>query len=187
VKWTIEEADAARNAWFELYPELGFLHCYSHYYCRSKRPASRYKIYNSYTRQVETPKWDVKIYSPTTLTNRPFSILESKTKCLAFPGQGTGTDILTRAVSYLSPRLTAALAITVHDEIVLVVDEGEDAEDCRRELEETMIRAARKSSPTSRLRSKAESRITGANEYQRSCCRYAGIVPIKRERIGKYK
>lgn len=142
VKWSAEEAASDREAWFGLYPELGFLHCYIHYYCRRKQLACRYKVYNSYTRQVETPKWDVSVYTPTTLTGRPFAILASKTRALAYPGQGSGADILTRAVSYLSPRLTDALALTVHDEIVLVVDESEDAEDYRHELEETMIRAA---------------------------------------------
>jgi DNA polymerase I-like protein with 3'-5' exonuclease and polymerase domains len=123
--WTIADANEAYAMWFELYPEIGFLHCFIKYLQSEKIAPDSVRIWNKFTQEFEVQAWPVKRFKPFSLVGRPFDILKHTNAALSYPGQGSGTDITTRAIANLPPELAACLALAIHDEIVLVVPEKE--------------------------------------------------------------
>ena len=70
---------------------------------------------------------------PRTLSDRPFSLLDDIRQALSYQGQGTGADILVRAMSKLPHELTATLMMPVHDEMLFDVL-AERAEELKHKL-----------------------------------------------------
>jgi DNA polymerase I-like protein with 3'-5' exonuclease and polymerase domains len=112
-------------------------------YARStKVPANSVRLYNEWTGEVETPKFDPKVFYNETLSGRPFSVIKDHRKILSYQGQGSGVDILAAAIYRLPPHLKACLVLPVHDELLLVCKK-ENAEQYRAELEQIMIDAGK--------------------------------------------
>lgn len=140
-QWSLEQAVQARDAWFQLFPELGFWHQHTKYASGHKLLPDEVVVWNKYTQQIEKFTYGAKLYKTSTLTGRPLLILHNLTDALSYQGQGTGACILTRAIASMSDRLSAAFILPVHDEIVLEVPANE-AESYKAELVETMVKAA---------------------------------------------
>src|ERR1019366_4913791 len=132
--WTLEEAAAAREAWFELYPEVGVWHVYTKYVeGAAKREPNQILLWDKYENRLTVPKWAARIIMPRTLSDRPFSLLDDIRQALSYQGQGTGADILVRAMSKLPHELTATLMMPVHDEMLFDVL-AERAEELKHKL-----------------------------------------------------
>jgi DNA polymerase-1 len=142
VNWTQEEAAAGMDTWFQAYPEVGLWQCWSMYAKGSKVPASSVKLYNKWTNEVETPKYDPKIFENETLLGRQLSIIKDQFKIFSYQGQGSGVDILATAIYKLPPHLKVCLVLAVHDELLLVCKK-ENAEQYRAELKQIMIDAGK--------------------------------------------
>jgi DNA polymerase I-like protein with 3'-5' exonuclease and polymerase domains len=139
--WTLEEAAAAREAWFELYPEVGFWHMYTKYVeGAEKREPNQLLLWDKYENHLARPKWAARIIMPRTLSGRPFALLDDIRQALSYQGQGTGADILVKAMAHLPEELTAALMMPVHDEIVFEVP-AERAEELKQQLIAAMVAA----------------------------------------------
>jgi len=163
VKMTLEEADAAREAFFKTYPGIAAWHArqkrkiyednfedfWRHEYSRGfyleKRPCTRtltkrLRVWPTVERERRggTGKYRCKAGSVTEIFNTP--------------DQGTGADILKLAMALLYRRLLergwedVKLVATVHDELVLEAPEGL-AREAAVLLKETMEEAGRKLLP----------------------------------------
>jgi hypothetical protein len=120
LKWSEEEATEGRDGWFKCFPEVGIWHCWTMYVKCAKVPSGSVRLYNQWTGEVETPKYDAKIYDNQTLTGRPLSVIQDYRKILSYQGQGSGADILATAIYKLPPHLKACLILPVHDELLLI-------------------------------------------------------------------
>ncbi len=69
------------------------------------------------------------------------AILNSQRQALNYQDQGSGADILARAIALLPEEVAAMMLMPVHDELVLEVL-ASDVEEVRRIVVETMVRAA---------------------------------------------
>ncbi len=134
--WSIEEADAQRAGWFELYPEILFWQCWSKLTYR-KWPNSEWisKSYGTMGTASKRP-----LFVSKTLFGRPIFTTDSR-KLLNYQDQGTGADIAMTALANLG-ELSPFLRTFVHDEFVLEVPEAE-AEKYAATLEKVMLDAAR--------------------------------------------
>jgi DNA polymerase-1 len=132
--WTPEEAAAAREAWFEIYPEVEFWHVYTKYVeGAAKREPNQLRLWDKYENHLSTPKWAARIITPRTLSRRPFALLNDIRQALSYQGQGSGADILVRAMSHLPEELVKMLMMPVHDELVFEVP-AERAEELKHQL-----------------------------------------------------
>ena len=133
--WSIEEAAAQRESWFDLYPEIQFWQCWSKLTYRTwpKREWVR-KGYDSVSAASKTP-----LFKGKTLSGRPIFTTDSR-KLLNYQDQGTGADLAMAALATLG-WLTPHLRAFVHDEIVLEVPEN-DVERAVTDLEHIMCSAA---------------------------------------------
>ena len=139
--WTLEEATTAREAWFELYPEVAFWHMYTKYVDGAeKREPNQLLLFNKYENRLTVPKWAARIIMPRTLSDRPFALLDDIRQALSYQGQGTGADILVRAMCQTAPELTATLMMPVHDEMLFDVP-AERAEELKLQLIAAMVAA----------------------------------------------
>ena len=139
--WTLDEAEAAREAWFELYPEVAFWHMYTKYVeGAEKREPHQLLLWNKYDNQLTVPKWAARIIMPRTLSDRPFALLDDIRQALSYQGQGTGADILVRGMSKLPDELAATLMMPVHDEMLFEVP-AERAEELKLQLIAAMVEA----------------------------------------------
>lgn len=141
LSWTPEEAAAARGAWFEIYPEVEFWHMYTRYVeGATKREPNQLRLWDKYENLLITPKWAARILTPRTLSGRPFALLNDIRQALSYQGQGSGADILVRAISRLPEELVNMLMMPVHDELVFEVA-VERAEELKQQLVTAMAEA----------------------------------------------
>lgn len=134
--WSLEEAAAQRERWFELYPEILFWQCWSKLTYR-KWPNSEWisKNYGNMGTASKRP-----VFTSKTLSGRPIFTTDAR-KLLNYQDQGTGADIAMEALENLG-ELSKYLRAFVHDEFVLEVPEA-DAEKHAAQLEKVMLDAAR--------------------------------------------
>jgi hypothetical protein len=79
----------------------------------AKREPNQLLLWSKYDNQLTVPKWAARIITPRTLSERPFALLDDIRQALSYQGQGTGADILVRAMSKLPDELTATLMMPV--------------------------------------------------------------------------
>jgi DNA polymerase-1 len=139
--WTLGHATQARNAWFDLYPELRLWHFWTKYTQSRKVETNQCVLWDQYTRKLVWPKFKPYIYQPTTLAGRPFAILDRFKEARNYQDQGTGVDILVRAIATLPEDVAAMMLMPVHDELVFEVP-ANAIEEVKRAVVETMTRAA---------------------------------------------
>jgi DNA polymerase-1 len=138
--WTEEEAAQARRSWFELYPEFRLWHFWTKYTQSKKIDKGQCLQWDPYTQRLVTPEFLARVFQPTTLVGRPFAILNDLKQATNYQDQGTGADILARAIASLPEEVAAMMLMPVHDELVLEVPANE-IDDVKRTVVETMIRA----------------------------------------------
>jgi len=139
--WTPDEAAQARCSWFDLYPEFRLWHFWTRYTRSRKIDLGKCLLWNSRTKGLTAPEFPGRIYQPTTLVGRPFVILNDLRQAMNYQDQGSGADILARAIALLPDEVAAMMLMPVHDELVLEVPANE-IEVIKRTVVETMIRAA---------------------------------------------
>jgi len=83
----------------------------------------------------------VRPYETHTLGNRPIAVLGRPHYASSYQGQGTGADILARAIASLPNDIAEMLLIPVHDELVFEVP-AEELEDVTSRVEKTMVTVA---------------------------------------------
>lgn len=135
IEWTIDEATAARMAWFTMYPEIGQLH---DAHRRMFNDAPREEIF---TRMYDGSfaVADTRITSGTTLADR-IVLATNPMQLLNYECQGSGADIIIDAIDRIDSGVRRYLINVVHDELVLCVPEH-DADDAVAEVRRAMMTA----------------------------------------------
>jgi DNA polymerase-1 len=141
LSWSREEARQARNAWFQLYPEFRLWHWHTRYLETRPITKSTCLLWNSFDRKLINPQRDMKLYETSTLTGRPFSILQNHRDAVNYQDQGTGADILAHAIAALREDVAAMLLMPIHDELVFEIP-ANAIDEVRRNVVETMTQAA---------------------------------------------
>jgi len=141
LSWSPEDARQARNAWFQLYPEFRLWHWHTRYLQTRSLTKRTCLLWDSFDRKLVNPQRDIKLYETSTLTGRPFSILQDHWQALAYQDQGSGADMLAHAIAALPEDVASMLLMPVHDELVFEVPANE-IDGVRRIVVETMIQAA---------------------------------------------
>jgi hypothetical protein len=89
-------------------------------------------IWNTYERRMVSPEHDIKLYETTTLSGRPIRLLAESRQALNYQDQGTGADILARAIASLPEEIAAMMLMPVHDELVFEVPANEPMKSSKR-------------------------------------------------------
>jgi DNA polymerase-1 len=139
--WTLDEAAEARRGWFRLYPEVALWGFYSKYIQSRKVDDGKCLVWDSYGRKLVPPEFKARLFHPTTLVGRPFAILDDFRQALSYVDQGSGADILARAIALLPEEVANLLLMPVHDELVLEVP-ADDIENVKRVVLGMMTQAA---------------------------------------------
>jgi DNA polymerase-1 len=139
--WKLDDAKAYYAMWFELYPEIGFLHCFIRFMRSTKLQPEEVKIWDKFRRVVKSKPYPVKRYKTRSLAGRPFDVLDHQNAAFSYGGQGSGADLTVRAIAKLPDDMVGYLTLVVHDEIVLIAPE-EKAAAALATLERTMNEAA---------------------------------------------
>lgn len=142
--WTPDEAAQARQAWFDMYPEFRLWHMWTNHCTSQKQSKDQWRVWGSGVdkHKLVPPSHDeVRLYTPSTLTGRPLAVLNHLTDALNHQDQGTGADILARAIASLPEEIAAMMLMPVHDELVFEVPANE-IDEVNRVVVETMTRAA---------------------------------------------
>lgn len=141
LSWSREEACQARNAWFQLYPEFRLWHWWTKLLQYRSIPKAKCLVWDSFQSKLISPERDPKLYHVTTLSGRPFKVLNDARRALNYQDQGTGADMLAVAIASLPEEVAAMMLIPVHDELVFEVPTTE-IEEVRRIVVDTMTQAA---------------------------------------------
>jgi len=139
--WSMEEAAQARHAWFSLYPEFRLWHWWTKFSQSRSIPPGTCMVWNFYEDKLINPGNNLKLFETTTLSGRPLRLLDEPRKALNYQDQGSGADILARAIAYLPDDVASMMLMPVHDELVFEVPQDE-SERVRVAVVETMTRAA---------------------------------------------
>ncbi|MFY9936302.1 MAG: DNA polymerase [Silvibacterium sp.] len=143
LEWTLEEASEARRAWFRLYPEFHLWHLWTKY-CQSQKPdREKWRLwgFGDGKSTLVIPAFDVRVHKTTTLAERPVAALNDLNAALNYQAQGTGADILARAIADLPQEIAAMMMIPVHDELVFEVPSA-SVDRIRAVVEASMVAAA---------------------------------------------
>jgi DNA polymerase-1 len=136
--WSLEDAAAAHQAWFDLYPEIGLWHWLLKYAHKVKAD-----ILNPYSAsEMRTTQEGGKVYRWYTLSGRK-TVSPKITSAANFQDQGTGAEIALDALASLPEDVQDYLVNFVHDEVVLEVPADRITE-VQAIVERTMISAADK-------------------------------------------
>jgi len=134
--WSLEDAAAAHQAWFDLYPEIGLWHWLLKYAHKVKAD-----ILNPYSAsEMRTTQEGGKVYRWYTLSGRK-TVSPKITAAANFQDQGTGAEIALDALASLPEDVQDYLVNFVHDEVVLEVPADRITE-VQAIVERTMISAA---------------------------------------------
>ena len=136
LSWLKEDAVAAKDAYFDLFPEIALWHWLL------KNPFSvKMDILDPYnSSEIKLAKERGKVHKGSTLSGRP-TIAAKRTSGANYQDQGTGAEIAFRALNNLPPDIQAMVVNFVHDEFVLECPDARVAE-VTEVLEKTMIQAA---------------------------------------------
>ena len=121
LRWTLDDAIQARQAWFELYPEIQLWQLWTRYFRCRKQDQGKVAIWDRGTRQSVIPERALKLYFNRTLAGRPLVLLDQPRQALNHQDQGTGADILANAIALLPEDVANMLLFPVHDELVFEV------------------------------------------------------------------
>ena len=136
LSWLKEEAVAAKDAYFDLFPEIGLWH-----WLLKAAFSVKMDIFNPYTSsEMRTASEGGKVYQWYTLSGRP-TVASKLTSGANYQDQGTGAEIAFRTLNALPPDLQAMVVNFVHDEFVLECPDARVTE-VTEVLEKTMIQAA---------------------------------------------
>ena len=139
--WSESDAVAAREAYFDLYPEIALWHWLIKYalvqYANILDPYRPTQMCYAQQRGEERRG---KLYRWSTLSGR-ITVSSKITSGTNYQDQGTGAEIAFRAFANLPPDVQDMVVNFVHDEFVLEVPESRVAE-VHEVLEKTMIAAA---------------------------------------------
>lgn len=134
--WTEEEAEIAKNAYFDLFPEIDLWH-----WLQQNAFTAKANILDPYNAEkVRTIEEGGKLYHGNTLSGRP-TVSSKMTSGANYQDQGTGAEIAFRALAALPENVQKYLVNFVHDEILLEVPD-EQVIEVQAILERTMIEAA---------------------------------------------
>jgi len=136
LSWDKADAHAAKEAYFDLFPEVGLWHWLLKYAFSVKMD-----IFSPYNPLEMRPESDGgKVYTWYTLSGRP-TMSSKMTSGANYQDQGSGAEIAFRALAALPPDVQDMVVNFVHDEIVLECP-NERVEEVAATLERTMIGAA---------------------------------------------
>lgn len=178
LSWTEGEAIEARDAWFDLYPEIGLWHFWT-----QRGGKLKADVVNVGQGEVRTRDEGGKFYKATTLSDRPI-VHNQLPAALNYGDQGTGAEIALNALRMMFERAAPtarndrelSLALTpqepidlgntlgdylvmfVHDEFVFEIDE-EIADDFTDDVDKLMTEAAIPYLAEFGLRAEAEAEI----------------------------
>lgn len=136
LSWSKEDAGQAKDAYFDLFPEIGLWHWLLKNAFKVK--ADILNPYNS--SECRSSSEGGKLYAWYTLSGRP-TIASKLTSGLNYQDQGTGAEIAFRSLTMLPPDVQGMLVNFVHDELVLEVPEDR-VDEVQGIVERTMIAAA---------------------------------------------
>jgi hypothetical protein len=120
VVWSEEDAREAHEAWFEQFPEVSF-YIELELALSAQDDPVKMMIENRYESGFEVR--DVEILESATLGGRP--VVATDDRLMNYRSQGTGADILMRAIAGLPDAAAKSLCMVVHDSMVFeVLDEG---------------------------------------------------------------
>jgi len=136
LSWDKADAHAAKEAYFDLFPEVGLWHWLLKYAFSVKMDI--FSPYNPVEMRLASEGG--KVYTWYTLSGRP-TIASKMTSGANYQDQGSGAEIAFRALAALPPDVQAMVVNFVHDEIVLECPD-ERVEEVTATLEKTMIEAA---------------------------------------------
>lgn len=117
--WTFEEAQAARDAWFKMYPEIALLHdSYQSTFSAAAKETLFLKAHDGVFQTTTS-----RVVSGATLSGRKVTAT-SPFQLLSHVCQGTGADIIISAIALMDQGTRQHLVNVVHDELVLCVPES---------------------------------------------------------------
>ncbi len=136
LSWLKEEALAAKDAYFDLFPEIGLWH-----WLLKSAFSIKTDIFNPYnSSELRMASEGGKVYQWYTLSGRP-TIASKLTSGANYQDQGSGAEIAFRALNALPADVQGMVVNFVHDEFVLEAPD-ERVEEVTETLEKTMISAA---------------------------------------------
>ena len=136
LSWLKAEALAAKDAYFDLFPEIGLWH-----WLLKSAFSSKTDIFNPYnSSELRTASEGGKVYQWYTLSGRP-TIASKPTSGANYQDQGSGAEIAFRALNALPEDVQNMVVNFVHDEFVLEAPD-ERVDEVTETLEKTMIAAA---------------------------------------------
>lgn len=137
--WSLEEAQAASDAWFGLYPELGFWQYFTILRPEWEGPAQVCKV-NMRSGSAKVDKKELRSWRVTSLYGRVY-VREGFREALNYQDQGTGAHMVFKAMTVMPKDVRACLIDQIHDEILAEVPE-ELAEKYREIISSSMVKAA---------------------------------------------
>lgn len=136
LSWSKEEAEASKDAYFDLFPEMGLWH-----WLLKNAFSVKEDIFNPYNAsELRTANEGGKLYKWYTLSGRP-TVASKITSGANYQDQGTGAEIAFRSLSRLPEDVQDYLINFVHDELLLEVPDARVTE-VQTVVEQTMIAAA---------------------------------------------
>ncbi|MGB8478553.1 MAG: DNA polymerase [Acidobacteriaceae bacterium] len=143
LSWSLAEASQARQAWFALYPEFRLWNWWTRFLQCRHISQDICMTWNPYERELVSPERRIKVYETTTLSGRPLKLLDEPRQALNYQDQGSGADILARAIADLPDDVASMMLMPVHDELVFEVP-ADQIERTEALVVETMTQAAQK-------------------------------------------
>ncbi len=136
LSWLKEESTAAKDAYFDLFPEIGLWH-----WLLKSAFSIKTDIFNPYNSSELRPASEGgKVYQWYTLSGRP-TIASKLTSGANYQDQGSGAEIAFRALKALPEDVQGMVVNFVHDEFVLECPDDR-VDEVTETLEKTMIAAA---------------------------------------------
>jgi hypothetical protein len=118
-EWSLEEAQAASDAWFGLYPELGFWQYFTILRPEWEGTAQVCKV-NKRAGTVKVDKKELRSWRVTSLYGREY-VREGFREGLNYQDQGTGAHMVFKAMTLMSKEVRECLIDQIHDEILAEV------------------------------------------------------------------
>jgi hypothetical protein len=138
--WSLEEAQAASDAWFGLYPELGFWQYFTILRPEWEGTAQVCKV-NKRAGTAKVDKKELRSWRVTSLYGREY-VREGFREGLNYQDQGTGAHMVFKAMTLMSKEVREMLIDQIHDEILAEVPD-EKVDKVLAAIEHAMEKAGR--------------------------------------------
>jgi P4 family phage/plasmid primase-like protien len=119
LSWSEQDAEAARQQWFDAYQEITLWHAWVRHACIARKVPMYAPKYDGQLMTEERRVWRVK-----TLTGRTLEAIELR-DALNYSDQSTGADLLLMALTSLPKPAADYLIDLVHDELLFEVPDNE--------------------------------------------------------------